>query len=273
LPATPEAVGNFMRYCAVERARPLAASTVINGVKSAISHMHVQAGLPTPTTHPLVKETAAAVKRVGKTVSHAKKPLSTEMWAEMLRTSSYTVEDWRNLALLGLMTVAMLRQSEAIALRAEDLWVEELDEAGGRKRDVMFVLITKSKTDQERRGETVVVAASDNYNTCAVRVVRQWLLIRQQSSEYVFHKLNSDKPLKNQEPNAIMKREVERIGYDPKPYGSHSARKGGATAAVARGVEMHLLKRHGRWRSDAVYAYITDSLAARLSVSLNLLDK
>jgi hypothetical protein len=55
-------------------------------------------------------------------------------------------------------------------------------------------------------------------------------------------------------------------------YGSHSLRKGGATAAAATRVRMHLLKRHGRWRSDAVFIYIVDPLVARLEVSRAILS-
>ena len=71
-----------------------------------------------------------------------------------------------------------------------------------------------------------------------------------------------------QAPNKIVKAALKRIGVDPERYGSHSARRGGATAAAAQGIAMHLLKRHGRWKSDAVYAYISDSLISRLSVAL-----
>ena len=50
-------------------------------------------------------------------------------------------------------------------------------------------------------------------------------------------------------------------------YGSHSLRKGGATAAAAAKVRTHVIKRHGRWLSDAVYIYIVDPVGERLEVS------
>jgi len=66
-----------------------------------------------------------------------------------------------------------------------------------------------------------------------------------------------------------VKRWLKRIGVNPKEYGSHSLRRGGTTAA-AKNVPTHLLKRHGRWRSDAVFLYIEDDLAQQLSVTANL---
>ena len=57
-----------------------------------------------------------------------------------------------------------------------------------------------------------------------------------------------------------------RIGVDPTGYGSHSMRRGGATAA-AKFVRTHVLKRHGRWKSDAVYLYVDDDAETVLSVT------
>ena len=59
---------------------------------------------------------------------------------------------------------------------------------------------------------------------------------------------------------------------DPKPYGSHSLRRGGATAAAEHKVRMHVLKRHGRWLSDSVYLYVVDDLEEQLSVSATILE-
>ena len=43
-------------------------------------------------------------------------------------------------------------------------------------------------------------------------------------------------------------------------------------AAVTAGVDIVLVKRHGRWRSDAVYAYVEDSIERKLSVSLGVME-
>ena len=49
-------------------------------------------------------------------------------------------------------------------------------------------------------------------------------------------------------------------------FSSHSLRRGGAIAAAEAGASRELIKLHGRWRSDAVDAYLQSSLATRLSV-------
>jgi hypothetical protein len=48
---------------------------------------------------------------------------------------------------------------------------------------------------------------------------------------------------------------------------------GGVTAAVAAGVEIRLIAKHGNWRSDAIFVYVSDSLKAKLSVSASITSR
>ena len=50
------------------------------------------------------------------------------------------------------------------------------------------------------------------------------------------------------------------LGYPPELVGSHSLRKGGATALFAATGNMELVKRFGGWKSDAVHAYLYSDL-------------
>ena len=61
------------------------------------------------------------------------------------------------------------------------------------------------------------------------------------------------------------------LGLDPKQFGLHSLRSGGASAAANAGVPDRLFKRHGRWRSEnAKDGYVKDSMESRLSVSRDI---
>lgn len=69
----------------------------------------------------------------------------------------------------------------------------------------------------------------------------------------------------------IFKDALNEVGVDPKRYGLHSLRSGGATAAASVGVPDRLFKKHGRWRSEgAKDGYIQESLKNKLSVTSNL---
>ena len=64
---------------------------------------------------------------------------------------------------------------------------------------------------------------------------------------------------------------ITQMGWDPKLFGMHSLRAGGATAAANAGIPDRLFKRHGRWKSESAKdGYVKDSLESRLSVSKSL---
>ena len=64
---------------------------------------------------------------------------------------------------------------------------------------------------------------------------------------------------------------IQGLGMDPKQFGMHSLRAGGATAAANAGVPDRLFKRHGHWRSESAKdRYVKDSVERRLSVSKSL---
>ena len=59
---------------------------------------------------------------------------------------------------------------------------------------------------------------------------------------------------------------LRSIQHDPTAYSSHSFRKGGAVSLQQQGVEDSIIRRTGRWRSDAFHLYVRhaqlDSLVA-----------
>ena len=59
---------------------------------------------------------------------------------------------------------------------------------------------------------------------------------------------------------------IALVGMDPRLFGMHSLRAGGATAAANAGVPYRLFKRHGRWESESAKdGYVKDSVVKRLS--------
>ena len=64
---------------------------------------------------------------------------------------------------------------------------------------------------------------------------------------------------------------LSQLRFDPKQFGLHSLRSGGASAAANAGVPDRLFKHHGRWRSESAKdGYIKDSVSALMSVSESL---
>ena len=252
--------------------RGLGRTTCVSAIPSAVAHMF-RFDEVKPTAGPLVKAMKGAVAKFTDP-SQPKAAISMEQVEQIMRqvrmTSFVSV---RNFTMILLMTVCLLRGSEATGLLEEDVEITKVDGS-----PVLMVRVQKGKTDQLRFGHTILVSSNPVENLCPIRWVLFLMGHRVKGAPYFFHQ----DPLSWVQPalhpglavgtaNKEVKAAIESIGEDPENYGSHSCRRGGATAAVAAGVDIVLVKRHGRWKSDVVYSYVEVSVARKLSVSLGIM--
>lgn len=239
--------------------------------------------------HPLVKDTlkvctSMAVQGV------PKRHMTTELLETIIRKhDSFVPKSWvgeRNMAMMLVMMAGMLRESEATALRMED--VEMPESNGGETPTHMIVRVRRSKTDQNGKGASVIVTASANTRMCPIRRLRQYLTMRQAErvkSDFLFCTVSGDEMSRNT-PCAIVKKQVETVNdahekmtgvsevWGPsKEYGSHSLRRGGVTEARMSGVDMLEIQRHGRWKSAVVWNYVGPTVQQQMSVTRSLFDK
>ena len=146
----------------------------------------------------------------------------------------------------------------------------------------MAINVVKSKTDQLRKGNEVVIAKGSNADTCPAKMLSRYLArIKQDPLEhdnYIFrpllksrtgHKLVLvNKPLSYSTIRDHFKASFKDIVPDISRFGTHSLRAGGASAAANAGVNDRLFERHGRWKTaSAKNGYVDDSLESRLAVS------
>ena len=142
-----------------------------------------------------------------------------------------------------------------------------------------------SKTDKYRAGRTVLIARTGTSLDPVLQLFKylKSACIPHKSEKYIFRSIHTDKksgmqklrpdnkPISYTTIKDILKGELQAIGLDPRRYGTHSLRAGGATAAANQEVPDRLFKIHGRWQSDnSKDRYIKDSIDRRLRVTLNL---
>jgi hypothetical protein len=277
-PAPPAQVSRYMQYLHEERG--LKASTINSGHVSAIADMYKFSATPSPTRDQLV----LASKRVIATMPNAvpvvhRKPIDPRDLTKVVEyakgvLSGPGVTDTllvRDVFMLVLMVAAFLRPSEAVAIRREHVAVssEVLDD--GRPVTVLTLFIPRSKTDQEGNGASVVLgkAATD---ACPLAWYDRWAAVCNREHRYLLHdprgEKDTSKPLSSATPKFRIRALLARAGVaDPDSYCGHSPRPTGATAASRSGIATRVLKRHGRWKSDAVYVYVHDNLEEKLAVS------
>ena len=68
-------------------------------------------------------------------------------------------------------------------------------------------------------------------------------------------------------PHRRIKKVVQLIGLDPSSYSNHSLRAGGATDLFVARVPYSIIKKMGRWKSDAALLYYRDEEDVRLAVA------
>ena len=147
----------------------------------------------------------------------------------------------------------------------------------------MSIFIEKCKTDIYRKGRWLDLA-KPNSNLCPLDLTKRYFVlagIDKQCDKYIFRGIENtkngqklrkiDKPLSYTTVRGHVLDLLANIGLDPKKFGLHSLRSGGASAAANLGVNDRLFKKHGRWKSDKVKdSYVHEDIESKLSVSRNL---
>jgi len=276
-------------------ARKYAGST-IDGTINALAHWHKTKGLD-----PIAYVRTPPIKELLKTVKAQQGPAGIPtgkvgMSRDLLRLvlgylSSLATKEpdmqalyIRDQAWLMLGYFGMLRRSELIALTMGDIQVR-------RSRTVpthIEIHIPRSKTDRIGQGATITIAAMSKDDIPILSIVQRWCNLRSNSgagnTAPLFTSWDLDsrspthKPLSNGQALAkrlqlylqALKGRYPALLVNPSDYGMHSLRRGGVLAAWLAGVDIEKIKSHGRWRSDAVRAYMQTNVEIRLMVTASM---
>jgi len=184
------------------------------------------------------------------------------------------VLDLRNVCMYSLAFAALLRFDDLIRIRRSDL---------NFNPGHLKIVITKSKNDQLREGNEVLISESPLPHT-PVKLLKMYLsrsLIPEDCKKIIFrpllktkssHRLvNEDRHISYTTFREKLKVDLTGIVEDPSSYSTHSLRSGGATLAANSGINDRIIQRHGRWKSaSSKNMYIEDELSKKLEVSKHL---
>ena len=147
----------------------------------------------------------------------------------------------------------------------------------------MVIQVQKSKNDQLRRGNKVVISELPS-SACPVSLLKRYLdkfRFPSNSQDLIFKPISKGKgfcklvsphkPIRYSCNRDGFRRDLKNIGVDPSKVGLHSLRSGGASSAANNGINDRIFQRHGRWKSaEAKNIYVDDSIEQRLTVSKRL---
>ena len=269
-PVEPAYLILYLQHLAEVKRSKSAVEEAVN----SLSWAHTLAGIPAPTTSPIVNATLDGLKRTLAKPVNKKSPFTVEMLREIVLDAKKrnTLSSIRLATICLLAFAGFLRFDEVASIRPCDLQIGVTH---------LSIKILHSKTDQLRHGDVVLIARTES-DTCPVAMLESYIRragISLASKSLLFRGIVSGKEEKLRETGGLsysrmrelLRDKLQQLGFSVDEYSLHSLRAGGATAAAGAGVPDRVFKRHGRWKSDnAKDGYVEDSLEKRLSVSQNL---
>lgn len=263
LDASPEMVARFLVQLAT-RPSPQSGTVLSMGTvtlyKSAINKKYADAGKPSPTNHPVVRDTLKGLARLKGTAGRRVEALREYHIQAMIAACSETTIGRRDAAIIAIGFAGALRRSEICGLTVED--VEFLDPTEGDKPR-MFLTIRHSKTDQQGKGQTIAIVDGD-----AIRPIHRlhvWLHTSRITHGPLFQTMTRGgflrgKPLHHSDIPRLVKHYAERIGLDPKNIAGHSLRAGFVTSAAVHHARLDKIMAITRHTNPAtVMRYIRDA--------------
>jgi site-specific recombinase XerD len=197
---------------------------------------------PTKTAH--VHAIFAGIKRTIGTAQVRKQAATVEVIRALVDVLDDDIKGVRDRALLTVGFAGGFRRSELVALDIGDITFTPKG---------VIILVRRSKTDQEARGEEVGIPYGTSLQTCPVRSLTRWLDASEITSGAIFRSVNrhgqiGERLTANGFVRAL-KDIAKRAGFDPKDFAGHSLRRGFITTADECGKSEEAIMRQTRHQS------------------------
>ena len=276
LPLTERSLCLFAAFLANQG---LQASSIM-AYLSAVRHLQISAGLPSPTTDswPWLHYVSRGIKRSQNQPQRVRLPITTSIlkqlhgvWFSNNHGSPVYKAKlmWAvaTTAFFGFFRLGELLPSSSCTL--SPLLLPDLA-ADSRVNPTVFILsIRRAKNDPFGKGAQVILGSTHSRPLCPVNALKEFLEARPPSPEPLFITEDASPLLKEAFVSEI-RRALETAGLNPSLYAGHSFRIGAATSAAAAGIPAHMIQTLGRWSSDAFKLYIRASRDSLAQVSATL---
>ena len=162
-----------------------------------------------------------------------------------------------SIAFHGLFRIGEISCSQHV-VKAKDVSI------GQNKDKLLFVLYSSKTHDKESRPQQIKITKLQNSQAqkkffCPFELTLKYSKLRpliQNAEIEQFFVFRDRSPVKPSHLRHVLKRALLRIGINYKLYSFHSLRIGKASQLIDLGYAIEIVKRLGRWKSNAVYKYI-----------------
>jgi site-specific recombinase XerD len=207
---------------------------------AAIVDSHRRSGQPIPSTLK-ARQAIKGHRRTYREVPQGKLALTRDDLVSVAESCDpETNRGIRDRAILVLGFASTLQRSELAALQLSDVCF---------RQEGLAVLVRRSKTDQEGKGRPVGVWAGQRVSTDPVRTLNAWIDRRGKWDGSLFTRITPGDAITRdgiESGDSIgdcIKRAIRLAGIDPRNYGAHSLRAGGATASAELGCSDQEIRR------------------------------
>ena len=254
----PVTLEKIQAYLIFKKEQGRTFSTLSNYICAFSNHFR-QIDEPNLTLSIEFKKFKGGLKRLmeGARFPNQKEPFKRE-WFNLLaeRMDLSTFDDRLFFFAITLAYHFFMRVSEILSLRPIDVVID-------RAQAVMSIHFWKTKTDQFATGTTSFLELHDDDISCPVHYAD------------VLAYLDPNQPIfsiTDQALNSRLRSRLALIGVENvHEYSFHSFRRGGAYHASERGVQDCVIKKHGRWLSDAYMRYVrVDAIRAGREIAAAL---
>ena len=244
LPADPKIVSFYITH--------LSSISKVSTLKrrlASISVVHKIKGFYIDIKHPLIIENFMGIQRKLGVFQKSKKPILINELKEIIKTIESTekneIKKIRNKALILVGFAGGFRRSELVNIKLDDL---EFTKEG------LKIFIQRSKTDQSGEGMTKAIPYFKDKNFCPVVSIKNWIeIIKNKTNSLIFD--ISDKMVA-----VLIKKYLQKAGFDNRKYSGHSLRSGFATVAADHGAdEKSIMNMTGHKSSTMVRRYIKET--------------
>lgn len=246
LPASPIATARYLAFLADSG---LKVSTVARRC-AAIRYAHKAAGLEPPTNAEGVKAVLRGIRRTHGVKPVRKAPATAAALRAMLNFLPDSPRGTRDRAILLLGFAAALRRSEIVDLKVNDI---------ERRPGGALIHIGRSKTDQEAKGQIVVVPNGARLQP--IKAIDAWVAAAQLTGGPLFREIDrhgrvGTDALSDRSVARIVKAAAKAAGLDDAQFSGHSLRAGFVTEALGHGVDpfkVMKITRHVDPKTLAIY--------------------
>jgi integrase len=217
---------------------------------------HQKANYDNPRKSPLVRQVMKGIRRTKGMQQRQATPLLPRDLKAISQDLPDRLSGLRDRALLLLGFAGAFRRSELVGLKVSD--VSFVDNG-------LEVVLRRSKTDQEGKGEKKGIPFGSDPATCPVRALRAWLSESHLLKGALFRAIDKYGNLRlgtltGRSVARIIKLRAQEIGLPAEFISGHSLRSGLATAAARAGKSAHAIMRQTGHKSlNMVQKYVREA--------------